>query len=76
MDGVTGPTRIFGSNTVQERKGGTKQQKDAFQQAMQEHHDGTAAEKEPDPPMRRGLQQTGPNGRKLEGEAHHVDVVA
>ena len=76
MDGVTGLSRVFGSNTVHERKGGSQQQAEAFQQAMHDHQDGTAAEREPDPPMRRGLQQTPLNGRKLDGEAHHVDVVA
>lgn len=79
MDGVTGPGRIYGSTQVHERKGGNQQQADAFRQAMEEHEGGTAAEREPatpKTPVRRGLQQNGPNSRKLEEEVHHVDVVA
>ncbi|MGK0154033.1 MAG: hypothetical protein ACI9SE_000984 [Neolewinella sp.] len=76
MNGVTRLSGVFGSNQVQERNGGSQQQADAFREAMQEHHDGTAAEREPDPPMRRGLQPNAPNGRKLDSEEHHVDVVA
>lgn len=76
MDGVTGLSRIYGSTQVHERAGGNQQQADAFRQAMQEQEGGTAAEREPEPPMRRALQQSPPNGRKQDGEAHHVDVVA
>ena len=78
MDGVNGLSRVYGSNPVTERNaGGRQQQADAFRRAMQEDgQDGTAAEREPEPPVRRGLQQRGPNGRKQDGEAHHVDVVA
>ncbi|MFT4515664.1 MAG: hypothetical protein ACI89X_001099 [Planctomycetota bacterium] len=76
MDGVTGLSRVFGSKQGQGRNGGSQQQADAFREAMQEHHDGTAAEREPEPPMRRGLQPNAPNGRKPESEEHHVDVVA
>ena len=76
MNEVTGLSRAFGSNQVQERAGGGKQQADSFHRAMQEHSDGTAAEREPEKPMRRGLQPIRPNGRKLGSEAHHIDVVA
>tara|TARA_R110002072_G_scaffold174303_5_gene329510 strand:+ start:9165 stop:9395 length:231 start_codon:yes stop_codon:yes gene_type:complete len=76
MDGVTGLSRIYGSKQVHERNGGGQQQAEAFQRTMHEQHDGTAAEQEPDPPMRRRLQPNPNNGRKLDSEAHHVDVVA
>jgi len=81
MDGVTGPSRIYGSTQVHERKGGNQQQADAFRQAMEEHEGGTAAEREPEAPtpktpVRRGLQPNRPDSRKLEEEVHHVDVVA
>ncbi len=76
MDGVTGLSRIYGSTPVHERKGGNQQQADAFRQAMQGNEGGTAAEREPEPPMRRALQPNRPDGRKQDGEAHHVDVVA
>jgi len=76
MDGVTGLSRVFSSNQVQERAAGGQQQADAFRRAMQEHDGGTAAEREPEPPMRRGLQPNPNNGRKQVGEAHHIDVVA
>ena len=76
MDGVSGPTRVYGSNQVHERAAGGQQQADAFQRAMHEHQDGTAAEKEPDHPVRRELQPRHAIGRKLDSEAHHIDVVA
>jgi len=76
MDGVTGLSRIFGSNQVQERAGGGQQKTDAFRRAMQEHVGETARKREPEPPVRRGLQPNPQNGRKLAGEAHHIDVVA
>ena len=76
MDGVTGLSRVFGSNQVQERAGGGQQQAEAFRRAMQEREDGTAREREPEPPIRRGLQPNPQDGRKQIGEAHHIDVVA
>ena len=80
MDGVTGLSRVHGS-TQHQRKGGNQQQADAFQKAMEEHEGGAAAEREPaaptpKSPVRRGLQQTGQDGRNQDGEVHHVDVVA
>lgn len=78
MDSVSRLSQVYGSNPVSDRNaGGKKQQAEAFQRAMQEGgDDGTAAEREPEPPVRRGLQQRGLNSRKQDGEAHHVDVVA
>jgi hypothetical protein len=76
MDGVTRLSGVFGSHQVHERAGGGQQQADAFRRAMQESEDGTAPEREPEPPIRRGLQPQPANGRKLVGEAHHIDVVA
>lgn len=77
MNGVTRTSGVVGSHQVHERQaGGQQQQADAFRRAMQEHGDGTAAEREPEKPVRRGLQRHPPIGRKDEGEAHHVDVVA
>jgi hypothetical protein len=76
MDGITGLPRVNGTNQAHERPGGNQQQADAFRQAMEEQSDGTAAEREPDPPMRRALQQRLPNDRKQDEEAHHIDVVA
>jgi len=79
MNGVNGLSGVVGSHQVHERQaGGQQQQADAFRRAMQEQGDGTAAEREaePEPPMRRALQRQAPNGRRDQGEAHHVDVVA
>jgi hypothetical protein len=78
MDGVTGLSRILGSDRVNERNSSQnkQQQADAFHEAMQQHSDGTATEPEPEPPVRRRLQPNDQDGRNLEGEAHHVDVVA
>ena len=75
MDAVTRLSRVSGVTKTQEGAGGNQQQAEAFRQAMQEE-DGTAAERKPEPPVRRALQQSPPNGRKHDGEAHHVDVVA
>jgi len=75
MDGVTGLTRVYGTTQGHERKGG-KQDAEAFDQAMQDQQDGTAAEREPEPPVRRALQREPSNGRKQHVEAHHIDVVA
>ena len=80
MDGVQGLSRIPGSNQVTERNaGGNKQQADAFARAMQqrgEAGDGAATEREPEPPLRRGLQPRGRISRNDHGEAMHVDVIA
>lgn len=75
MDGVTGLSRVYGVTQAHDHAGGNQQQADAFRQAMKEE-DGTATEREPEPPMRRALQQSSLNGRKHDSEAHHVDVVA
>jgi len=80
MDGVQGLSRIPGSHQVTERNaGGNQQQADTFRRAMQQHADagdGTAAEREPDPSMRRRLQPRHRISRNDEGEAMHVDVLA
>ena len=76
MRELTGLSRVLGANQGNPRTAGGQSQAESFQRAMQEHDDGTAAEQEPDPPMRRGLQQNPGNGRKLDSEACHVDVVA
>ena len=47
---------------------------DHFRQAMEEQ--GAQPEREPEPPVRRGLQPKPPIGRRGEGEGLHVDVVA
>ncbi|MCK5943472.1 MAG: hypothetical protein KAI24_15935, partial [Planctomycetes bacterium] len=77
MDAVNGPTRILGSQQVHERKAGVGQgQADAFRRALEERDDGTAAEREPEQPVRRELQRRPPIGRRDLGEGRHVDVVA
>lgn len=79
MNGVTGPTGVIGSHQVHERQaGGQQQQADAFRRAMQEQGNGDDDERqtEAQKSLRRALQRRAPNGRKDDGEAHHVDVVA
>lgn len=69
---------------VNERRGGqNRQQADAFRQALRQSAEGgrdQAAPREAEPvdqaTVRRTLQKTAGPGRKDEGTAHHVDVLA
>ena len=80
MDGVQGPQRIPGSPQITDRNArGSKQQADAFQQAMQQQ--GEPPEQKPDESaaqaaLRRALQRRARISRNEQGEATHVDVIA
>ena len=70
---------VTGSFSVQERQagGGNKRQADAFRNALQQEAGSqrdTAGEREP--ALRSRLQVQVPAGRKDQGTARHVDVIA
>lgn len=80
----TVPAVVAGSLQVNERRGSqNRQQADAFRQALRQSAEGgrdqdPARESEPvaQATLRRTLQKTAGPGRKDEGTAHHVDVLA
>jgi hypothetical protein len=69
---------VTGSFSVQERQGGgNKRQADAFRNALQQEAGSqrdAAADREP--ALRSRLQVQVPAGRKDQGTARHVDVIA
>jgi hypothetical protein len=70
MDSVRSLAGVTGSVAVQDRNaGGNKRDAEAFQKALRQEG---GAEK----PVRTELQRRPPSGRKNDGIAHHVDVVA
>ena len=77
MDSLRGLPAVPGSVTVQERRG-SQRQADAFRRAMQQGGQGEPQAPTPDgeQPVRRPLQPKAPTGRKDEGTACHVDVIA
>jgi hypothetical protein len=78
MDPLRGLPGVQGGLVVQERRGGgSKQQADAFRQALQQQAGGErSGEPLGQAPMRSRLQATAVSGRKDEGTARHVDVIA
>ena len=75
MDPVRNLPAVPGTRPVSERQPG-KREADAFRRALGDQGDGTAAEREPEQPMRRGLQPRPRPGRNQEGTSMHVDVIA
>ena len=75
MDPVRNLPALHGTRPVGERQPG-KREADAFRRALGDQGDGTAAEREPEKPMRRPLQPQPRPGRNQEGKSMHVDVIA
>lgn len=75
MEPVRSLPSVTGTRPVTERQAG-KQQADAFRRALSDPGDGTAAEREPEQPMRRALQPRAPSGRNQESTSRHIDVIA
>lgn len=67
-----------GPAAVQERQaGGNRRQADAFRQALQQQAGGQReASADPEPALRSRLQVAAVAGRKDQGTARHVDVIA
>jgi hypothetical protein len=77
MDSLRGLPAVPGSVTVQERRG-SQRQADAFRRAMQQGGQGAPPAPPPgdEQPVRPPLQPKATAGRKNEGTACHVDVIA
>jgi hypothetical protein len=69
---------MAGPTSVQERQaGGNRRQADAFRQALQQQAGGQRdADSEREAALRSRLQVAAVAGRKDEGAARHVDVIA
>ena len=79
MNGVNGPSGVLGSSLVHDRKGGRggpRPDADAFREALQQQGQDPGPEPEDQGCMARALQRRAVIGRREDGEAHHVDVVA
>lgn len=72
---LPGPTA---PGTVRDRAagGGSRQQADAFRQAMREEGGDGAATERDETPVRPGLQRRPPASRREAQTAGHVDVIA
>jgi hypothetical protein len=77
MDPLRSLPGIVGSLQVEERRGGGRQQADAFRRALQ-HGGGDPAAGGEQPPVPRpaSLQRQPVASRKDDGSALHVDVLA
>jgi len=78
MESLRGLPSLPGASPVGERSGG-RRQADAFRRALQQGtQEGDAQPSTPggERPVRRTLQLAPGAGRKNEGTAHHVDVIA
>jgi hypothetical protein len=72
MDSLRSVGLVPGGIPVGDRQaGGNKRQADAFRRALQEQ-----APARQEAPMRPGLQPSGQDGRKNDGIARYVDVIA
>ncbi len=81
MEGIRHLGAVPAPPGVQERNaGGNRQQADAFRKALEQHGqpqgDGAPDRPPPEPAVRRALQLRADAGRKHDGDAMHVDVIA
>lgn len=77
MEPLRAVASSVGPSAVRERQAGGRRQADAFRQALQQQ---TGGQREPDAEreaaLRSRLQMAAVTGRKDEGTARHVDVIA
>ena len=83
MDGVRGPSGLLGPARVHERGAGNQQRNaDAFRRALEQEAGGRESGPDGDrqqataPPVARRLQLPTSPGRRDDGQAMHVDVIA
>jgi len=78
MEPLRAVTPTIGPTSVQERQaGGNRRQADAFRQALQQQVGGQRdADSDREAALRSRLQVAAVAGRKDDGTARHVDVIA
>lgn len=77
MEPVRAVMAPVGPSSVQERQAGGRQKADAFRQALQQQTGGQReADADREAALRSRLQVAAVAGRKDQGTARHVDVIA